>query len=681
MNQEEIKNCVVIRNVLKNKQSELVKMQKDIFKICEDPLLIDEYLADYKKRLFNLDFHKDNPYFARIKFVEKSDDTKYDIYISKLGFYKINDDISVVDWRSPVCDLYYNGTVGDTKYRVDENEINAFLNLKRQINFENGQVSDVYDFDDQISNDELLKPYLTKHADNRLKNIVSTIQKEQNTIIRYPFHRNLIVQGVAGSGKTTVALHRLSYLLYNYKKNFKPYQYMILSPNKVFIDYVSSILPELDAQDVVNSGLEQLTKDLLNCDIKILNKNSQKDFLDKNKISDAYLKTKTGKEYLSAIDKFVQDFENQNFLKPLVIKDIKILDFKDIQKIYAVTDGRNCEEKFDLLCKKVSMYLQNNFDKRYQILSDLQKQHIISFSQKADLNNILEKGCEKYFKKNYNGKTNILALYKNFVENIQNYCDSKNIAELKKYTLANLNKKIISYDDIGGILYLYSKIKNAPEKYADVRNIFVDEAQDLSIVTFVALSKIFWQSYFSIFGDLAQGMYSYQSICDWQELNLAFENANYLLLDKSYRTTKEIMDNANLTLEKLAMPLAQNVLRHGEKVEFVDCPKQKLCQVTNTWLENLENKGFKTIAVIFKNDEELDTFCKSNRQIVKIDENTETYNSPVVALTVKTAKGLEFDSVIIFNAKSYNLQNPLDLKEFFVAQTRALHKLVVLSEI
>lgn len=215
---------------------------------------------------------------------------------------------------------------------------------------------------------------------------------------------------------------------------------------------------------------------------------------------------------------------------------------------------------------------------------------------------------------------------------------------------------------------------------ADVRNIFVDEAQDLSIVTFVALSKIFWQSYFSIFGDLAQGMYSYQSICGWQELNLAFENANYLLLDKSYRTTKEIMDNANLTLEKLAMPLAQNVLRHGEKVEFVDCPKQKLCQVTNTWLENLENKGFKTIAVIFKNDEELDTFCKANQQIVKIDENTETYNSPVVALTVKTAKGLEFDSVIIFNSKSYNLQNPLDLKEFFVAQTRALHKLVVLSE-
>lgn len=175
-------------------------------------------------------------------------------------------------------------------------------------------------------------------------------------------------------------------------------------------------------------------------------------------------------------------------------------------------------------------------------------------------------------------------------------------------------------------------------------------------------------------------MYSYQSICDWQELNLAFENANYLLLDKSYRTTKEIMDNANLTLEKLAMPLAQNVLRHGKKVEFVDCPKQKLCQVTNTWLENLENKGFKTIAVIFKNDEELDTFCKANQQIVKIDENTETYNSPVVALTVKTAKGLEFDSVIIFNSKSYNLQNPLDLKEFFVAQTRALHKLVVLSE-
>ena len=681
MNQEEVKNCVVIRNVLKNKQSELVKMQKDIFKICEDPLLIDEYLADYKKRLFNLDFHKDNPYFARIKFVEKSDDTKYDIYISKLGFYKINDDISVVDWRSPVCDLYYNGAVGDTKYRVDENEINAFLNLKRQINFENGQVSDVYDFDDQISNDELLKPYLTKHADNRLKNIVSTIQKEQNKIIRYPFHRNLIVQGVAGSGKTTVALHRLSYLLYNYKKNFKPYQYMILSPNKVFIDYVSSILPELDAQDVVNSGLEQLTKDLLNIDVKVLNKNCQKDFLDKNKISAAYLKTKTSKEYLNAIDKFVQNFENQNFLKPLVIKNVKILDVEDIRKIYTATDGRNCEEKFDMLCKKISMYLQNNFDKRYQVLSDLQKRQIISFTQKAELNNILEKGCEKYFKKNYNGKTNIFVLYKNFVENVQDYCDDKNIDELKKYTLANLNKKTISYDDVGGILYLYGKIKNAPEKYADVRNIFVDEAQDLSIVTFVALSKIFWQSYFSIFGDLAQGMYSYQSINDWQELDLAFANANYLLLDKSYRTTKEIMDNANLTLEKLSMPLAQNVLRHGEKVEFIDCPKQNLCEVANVWLDTLKGKGFKTIAVIFKNDEELDAFCKSNRQIVKIDENTETYNSPVVALTVKTAKGLEFDSVIIFNSKSYDLQNPLDLKEFFVAQTRALHKLVVLSEV
>lgn len=682
MIQEETKNYALITNVLKNKKIEIEKMQKEIFKICEDPLMIDEYLIDYKKRLFNLDFHKDNPYFARIKFVEKSDNTKYDVYISKLGFYKINDDISVVDWRSPVCDLYYNGAVGDTKYRVDSDEIVADLTLKRQIAFDNGNICSTYDFDDQITNDELLKPYLTKHADTRLKNIVSTIQQEQNKIIRYPFHKNLIVQGVAGSGKTTVALHRLSYLLYNYKKSYKPYQYLVLSPNKVFVDYVSSILPELDAQDVLNTSLEQLTQKLIMPELKILNKNTQKDFLTKNNISFDYLLFKSGKDFLVAVDNFVKQYEQNLFLKPILINGIVVLDTDKATQLYNQISAKNTEEKIELFSQRASMILRNNYDLRFEILNNLQKQNAITFNQKKQFNKLFENGCQKQIKKSLSRKINIFALYKEFVSNVQNFCNFEQIEILKNQTLANLNKKTLAFDDIGPILYLFSKLKSVPTDFDEIRNIFVDEAQDLSVAIFTALSKLFDKSYFSVFGDLAQGMYSYQAITDWHQLDNVFENAEFLLLDKSYRTTVEIMQNANLILEKLQMPLAQNVLRHGETVETICVDKNELVEKTIFSVKQFENCGMKTIAIIFKNDDELEYFMQNNTNdnISKIDENTDTYNQNIIALTVKTAKGLEFDGVIIFNQKSYDQNNPIDMKELFVAKTRALHKLLILTQ-
>lgn len=670
--EEEKQKYLQIKSGLDKYKDNLINSKEQIFKIYNDPLLIDDFLLEFNSKLFNLDFHKHMPYFARINYEDQDGSEFGNLYIGKVGFANIDKDTLIIDWRSPVCDLYYNGELGENTYFVQDKPRKAKLFLKRQINFENGKIISTYDFDKTISNDDLLKPYLSKQADNRLKNIVSTIQKEQNEIIRYPINKNIIVQGIAGSGKTTVALHRLSYLLYNYKKQYKPFQYMILSPNQLFIDYVSTLLPELDAKDVLNYGLEMLVRDLSKMNLKILNKNAQRDKHIKNNQNYDYIKTKTSLEFASLIDEYVKNYEKNSLIKPFFIDNIQILSKDDVYEIYQKVDAKTTEERLDLLSKKIGQILRNNYTYRNNILTKLFESKVITFTKRCEIDSILERGCDKYVKKNIKMKYGILNVYKDFISNL----DTGKYADIQTYTLQNLKQNIIAYDDIGAILYLYSCLYNAQKMYFDIRCIFIDEAQDLSVLIYMALNKFFARANFCIFGDIAQGIYSYQSITKWKELLNIFDNPEFLFLTKSYRTTIEIMQDANKTLKLLGLEQAQNVLRNGEPVDYITIQDREKDAIDI--LKSLIDKDYKTIAMLFKNDKELESFCAEN-DFIKIDESSTEYNGHYLLMTIKTAKGLEFDSVVIYNLSSYDERNDIDMKELFVAKTRALHKLVILQ--
>ncbi len=264
-----------IKEVITLAKENLILNEKQFEKMCS--ITDDEYLLytlsrDYETKKRNLKRAISNPYFARVDFKAYTEEKCEEIYIGKTNIFDDDLNIAVVDWRAPISSIYYNGTIGKTQYTCPEGILHGDLRLKRQYNIEIGELLNYNDID-ITTNDKLLQDCLNEKSDIRLKNIVSTIQAEQNKIIRASMSKPLIVQGVAGSGKTTVALHRIAYLVYNYEKSFKPDEFLIIAPNKFFLDYISNVLPDLGVDYVRQQTFEEFALDNINDKIQIINPN------------------------------------------------------------------------------------------------------------------------------------------------------------------------------------------------------------------------------------------------------------------------------------------------------------------------------------------------------------------------------------------------------------------------
>lgn len=671
----------LIKEQLKENHKEVLRLYEIAWKSWDrDPENHDGapsgIMEMYEELIRNYNRNQDSPYFARIIFKEDGADELTDVYIGKVGYVKLKDS-KLLDWRAPISDLYYNSALGNASYVVpgEGEEVKGTLSLKRQIKIDDNKVSEIYDFENTVSSDEFLKPYLTESADNRLKNIVSTIQKEQNEIIRLPLYTNSVIQGVAGSGKTTVALHRLSYLMYNYRKVIKPKQFMVISPNQIFMSYISSLLVDLDADQAYSYSMEGIFKEYTKIDFPVLAKHHQFEKLYDRKIRPDYLKFKSSQKFIEIINNYFEDLAKKVYYKDLVIDGIKVLDKQKMYDYYKAVKMKKFYPTFDAWVNKVVFDMKINTPLIEEIEEELKAKEV-PFSKRLDILRILQRqGLSKILRK-FLPSMSILQIYKNLIKNLEKYTDYEWAKTLKFETLHNLEKKVISYEDMFPLIYIQSKLEDIRE-YDSIRQVFIDEAQDISYFGYYVLKEIFPNACFSIFGDLAQGLYSYQSIDSWEEIMSLFENTKYLPLNKSYRTSIEIMEEANTTLKKLSMAPANNVIRHGEPVERRE---GDLREVIKKEITDLKNLGLKTIAIIVKDKEELAKASNllADIQLKIIDENNSNYDEDqVLLLTVQTSKGLEFDGVIIFNENSYDENKKIDLRQLFVAKTRALHKLFI----
>ena len=585
---------------------------------------------------------KNNPYFARIDF--KSNDTLDKCYIGKLGVSDYDNNIITVDWRASISSIYYDSNIGICSYEAPEGIINGELLLKRQYTIKNSELIDYNDVD-TVSNDELLKPYLGVSANNRLKNIVSTIQSEQNKIIREKLGKNLIVQGVAGSGKTTVALHRIAYLVYNNKELYIPNDYMVIGPNKFFVNYISGILPDLDVNGVSEYTLEEVFEKYV-CDKYTIN-NSLDKILSKNDIS----RYKTSLSLKEDIDKY---FDKLQILPDIDFKiDDKVIISKTIiNNMYNELNNNiyiSIKSKIDRLILLINKYYELNKEQITSklIKNDSSKQIIDTFKNKFNIS------LKKYFK--------ILNLK---INNI--YID---ILKEKNIDCKNLLNNYIDIEDIPALIYIRYKLIG-DNIYDNYKHIVIDEAQDYGEFTFYSLNKIFKNSSFSIYGDLAQSLYSYRSINNWECLKDIFNNIEILKLDKSYRTTIEIMNEANTINRKLNLTEAIPVIRHGDNVEY-----------TNDDLLGIINKlkdKYETISIITKTQDEsnkLYSILSKDIDINLINSYNLNYDYNINILPSYLSKGLEFDSVVIID--TFDKENIIDLKLLYVSMTRALHKLYI----
>lgn len=680
----------------------LLKEQMSLEKIYSEHLGSREELwriANRKKiHIHNLESSLDTPYFARIDFTFEKDGKLQTIYIGKNGIMQ-NTNIIVTDWRAPISSLYYDSEVGHCSFTSPEGEVSGNLELKRQYEINSGNLISYYDVD-LVSTDALLQKYLNSNNDSRLKSIVSTIQKEQNEVIRRNLFDNLIIQGVAGSGKTTVALHRIAYLVYNYRDSIKQNQYLVIGPNPIFIKYISSVLPELDVSSVKQCTFEGFAQNYIDEEININSPDKKVTQSIAGKIDNDIDKFKSSMNYKTMLDQFLQVYFYSITAKDFTLDDFTVLNSQKVKEVFDSTYTSNhisLASRIELTIEKLSRIIEDNIDSittaftdyTFQAFANLQdpkeeeKMRKKIVKNREELHKFCKSSLRKYFAK---AKIDATKLYKLFISSIENYdiFNYKYLKTLKKDTMKNIKNGCYDFEDLASLIYLQKVIAPNPE-YSRIRHVVVDEAQDLGEFNFFVLKSALPSSTFSIFGDLAQSIYDYRGIDNWNIVNkIMFDNNGRIInFKKSYRTTSEIMEVADEVSESIGMIHSDLVVRHGKEVDFTPLEQQNIPSYIAGKIKEYKEKGYKTIAIISKTNL-LSCYINDglaelgvNIPNITLNDDLSEDNNIVCTISNQLAKGLEFDAVIINNANEniYSSSSNLDMKLLYVAITRALHEL------
>lgn len=680
---------------LENVESNLEDIQKGEEEILRDlpkkygsnPVLLANLMSTSATKIVNIQKIKEKPYFARIDFKEDKKNTKDKLYIGKIGVTDLNGRVVVTDWRAPVSTLYYDSNLGQVEYDAPYGKIHGELSLKRQIIIQNKKIESIFDVD-SVSDDELLKPYLGASADSRLKNIVASIQGEQNEIIRKNIEKNLIVQGVAGSGKTTVALHRIAYLMYNNSDKYKANQFMVIGPNKFFINYISNVLPDLDASNAVQLTYEELASNFIGEKISYEDSTKKLNDIIDGRDTISNVKYKTTLEYKDLLDKYLNTIEYDIIAdNGLVINDVCVLTKDEILEVYKQTQGESIKQRLDIVARRIANNIKNDDEIYSRVKSQMdalelaqtdveQRRKIIKkeLDMLKDLNNT---GFEKQLKKLLDiSNLKVIPIYQKFVESVDNIPEI-----IRSSTVKSLKSRVIENEDIAPIMYIKLRYFGN-EEFKNIKCVVVDEAQDFGVFSYYILRNVLNQANFSIFGDLAQGIYSYRAIENWHDIQDGiFEDSEYLNLRKSYRTSIEIMSEANKISSAINLGEAKPVIREsGPVIKTKVDSKSKNEYIAKRVKDYLDN-GYKSIAIVYKNQTEMAKISKllkeKNIDNEIIYKDQEKYNGGVCILTSYLSKGLEFDVVIVADSdeSNYVSSNVLDMKLLYVAMTRALHKL------
>lgn len=677
-----------------NRLKEIIEQYKEVYadltlvlkstksKNAVDPIALNNLISNYENKLKILEQGFLKPYFARIDFTANDSQVKEECYIGKVGVSDYDGNLITIDWRAPIASLYYDSNLGPVAYEAPEGIISGQMDLKRQYDIENGKLKSYRDVD-TVSNDEILKPYLGVNADSRLKNIVSSIQDEQNKIIRMPINQNLICQGVAGSGKTTVALHRIAYLVYNFRDKIDSSQYMVIGPNKFFINYISSVLPELDVTSVPQLTYNEFVEKFLNEKLNIKDIGYNRDLVFKiNPYS-----FKLSMDYKKMLDDYVKYLDNYQVIpnKDFAIQGISIITKEAILETYQEVDEKyfkSIHSKIDRVILRLSNYIKDNSSKLLSLVEKelsilLETKKITKDKYQKDYTFIkkeIESGCvislRKYFSFK-NKKTSLL--YKEFLKKLSQFSNREIVDSLNKITFPT---NIFTFEDMPALIYLHCLIHGVGD-YKKYQHAVIDEAQDYGVFNFYALKQAMPNCKFSVFGDLAQSIYDYRSIDSWNEvIHSCFDdNCSIEYLLKSYRTTIEIMEEANQILDYLNLKTSVPVIRHGKKVKYTLFEKMDVNILKNKIMD-LVQKKYQSIALISRTDEEAKIISEILKDInvIYFDIENNCYQG--------CSKGLEFDAVILLNVseKNYSSNNNTDMKNLYVAMTRALHSLEILYQ-
>lgn len=617
-------------------------------------------LNAYQHGMARLEKARKKPYFGRIDFQDPRLSFLESYYIGRVGISDEKAEPVVLDWRAPISSAYYENSTGPCSYTVSsEGTFSIDLKRKRTYEIENDHLKDFFD-SDVVANDELLTKYLAKNKKAVLGEIIATIQQEQNLIIRRSPKTNLIVQGVAGSGKTTVAMHRISYILYNYEEDFRPEDFYIIGSNRILLNYITSVLPELDVYGIRQMTMEQLFIRLLYEDW-----DEEKYMVHTIDRADEKNSIKGGSGWFFDLENFCRTYEAEQIPREPVRLEktgTLLLDAEYIDNYCREQSTLSMEGKMCMLNEILLAKFENEVSGKEVTFPAREKK-------------ALKRKYEKYFG---DGKWrgSIFDLYLQFLEQ-----------QAEKGKAVEVPENSFDVYDLAALAYLYKRIKeNDPVREAS--HVVIDEAQDFGMMAYQVLHYCLRDCTYTIMGDTSQNIHFSYGLNDWEELKKLILTGTYDafgVLRKSYRNTVEISDFANEILRHgdFAIYPVEPVLRHGTTVQkeaFAD--EAALLAAGVQKIKAWQEQGYETIAVVCRDEAEAAaTARKLKKYVPVVEEDLETaeFGEGVMVLPVAYTKGLEFDAVLLLDPTEEKYpENDGQVKLLYVAATRALHELAVL---
>ncbi|NEU31754.1 AAA family ATPase [bacterium LRH843] len=663
------------------------------------------------KQLNHLSRLKNSPYFGRIDFKEKDELETEQVYLGIASFMDDkHEQFLIYDWRAPISSLYYDYSPGTAEYETPSGIIRGEMELKRQFIIQNSVIEGMFDTGITIG-DKLLQEVLSKQASTQMKNIVATIQKEQNAIIRNERSKVLVVQGVAGSGKTSAALQRVAYLLYRYRETLHSDQIMLFSPNPLFNSYIATVLPELGEENMKQTTYQAYLASRLEATFHLEDAFSQLESILTSEESDELrlrIKTiqfKTSLAFKKLMDDYIISlskkgiiFNDLNFrgesvltkeqihdrfysfdssisipnrihlIKEWILKEIKIIEKKERNQEWV-------EDEIGLLSKEDYYEVHKQIQKKYNRKDDLFNDYEIERKLLAKI--IVSKKFKSLKRKMKQYQfINIKAIYENVFTSTTGSVPT-NWEDICAFSLMKLKKNEMTYEDATPYLYLQDKIEGKKSN-TSIRHLIIDEAQDYSPLQFAYIRDLFPASKMTLLGDINQAIHIH---ADDNEMIYSNGATDFLELKRSYRSTRQIVE-----FTKEVIPggdLIEAFNREGKKPVLIEVPNNdSLHAEMIRSIQAFQKAGYRSIAIICKTAKESSEAyhaLKDQINVSLIYKETLTYDTGVLILPAYLAKGIEFDAVVIYNASDLQYSKDRERKLFYTACTRAMHELLLFS--
>lgn len=699
-------------NAVSNYKKEAIELQKQMWEDVrcaptglsdlEAPTQIWQYQQEISNqaRKYKFSHEKVNrlekmyksPYFGRIDFVEDGEENAEQIYIGIHTLSKNNNlEILVYDWRAPISSMFYDFEIGLSSFDAPAGTINGQMLLKRQYKIENSNIA--YMFDSSLNiNDEMLREILGKSTDARMKTIVTSIQREQNAVIRNSQNRILIVEGPAGSGKTSIALHRAAYLLYKYRESIKSENILVFSPNHVFEDYISSVLPELGEENISRSTFADFFGNMLEKKYRIETMNEQMEYVlsgYSNKTRLSCIKFKASLQFLTILKKYVQQLEdgvNMKFAE-LTYNDTVVISEDEIYQLFRKDYSTfPYMKRLEKLRQRLFYLLDQCEEKRVRELleKDSNEKDLTTEEEKVSANQKAKAEIEPVKDKIIQMTSyDIFLIYKDLFRHIESFAEHfdkqeiENFRSLGIYTIRQLEQGIINYEDAAPIIFLKTALDSISDTKS-IKHVIIDEAQDYTVVQYEIFKKVFAHCNMTILGDVNQSVNGYMNIGNFDRISDIFDmkDTKSISLTKSYRSSKEIADFCKEILMSENTPEQLN--RHGSKPKIIKADEGNINRRIADDIIELKSRNHKLIAVICKTAGQCEALYKSISSYVDISfisNQNEVYKGDVVIIPSYLAKGLEFDAVLVYSIEDRDYSGEEDRRVLYTVCTRALHEL------